>query len=94
MLQIGNIDAFADLAPASSSSAKSRTSEKRAVKSDSVEVSTEAQQAAEVFKMAASNATSEIRQEVVEAARKRIEEGTYRMQSVVTLVASRLTRYV
>lgn len=94
MVRIGSIEAFADITAAAGGSVKSRTDEKRAVKADSVAVSTEAQQAAEVFKLALDDGKSEIRQEVVEAARKRIEEGTYRMQSVVTLVASRLTRYV
>lgn len=94
MLQIGNIGATADLVPATGSTAKSRTSEKRAAKADTVNVSTEAQQAAQAFKLANDNPSSEIRKEVVEAARKRIEEGTYRLQGVVTLVASRLTRFV
>lgn len=94
MLRIGSIDAIADIAPANGTSAKSRTSEKRAAKTDTVEVSTEAQQAAQVFKIATNGANSEIRQAAVDAARKRIEEGTYRLQGVVTLVASRLTHYV
>lgn len=94
MIRIGSIEAFADIAATTGAPAKSRTDGKRAVKGDSVDVSTEAQQALQVFKMAADDGKSEVRQEVVEAARKRIEEGTYRMQSVVTLVASRLTRYV
>lgn len=94
MVRVGSIDAFSELAPAKAAPAASRTEEKRAVKADTVEVSTDAQQAAEVFRIASTNAGSEIRQELVEAARKRIEEGTYRLQSVVTLVAARLTQYV
>ena len=39
-------------------------------------------------------AANELRQERIEQAKERIEEGTYKVQDVVRQVASRLTRFV
>lgn len=95
MIGIGSIEALTDLSVLAQKPAKARSDEKRAAKSDTVEVSTDAQKAAEAAKIAAAaDAGSEIRKEAVEAARKRIEEGTYRIQNMVQLVAARVTQYV
>ena len=94
MVRFAGIESFSEVAPVQGSTAKSRTEAKRAVKTDAVELSTGAQQLSEVFRLSGGDKAAEIRQELVDAAKKRIEEGTYRLQGVVTLVASRITRYV
>lgn len=95
MISIGSIEALTDLSSLAQKSAKPRSDEKRTVKSDTVEVSTDAQKAADAAKITASASEgSDIRQAAVEAARKRIEEGTYRIQNMVHLVAARVTQYV
>lgn len=95
MVPIGSIDAVLDLRPAApGNTSKSRSDEKRPVKADTVEVSADAQKAAEAVKALESATGSEIRKQVVEQARQRIDEGTYRLQGVVQLVASRITNYL
>lgn len=61
---------------------------------DRVSISSEAQDAADVAKLAAASKDSEVRQQRVEQARKSIEEGTYRVQSVVLMVAARVSQYL
>ena len=94
MVSFSGIDSVAEVAPVQGSTAKSRTEAKRAVKTDAVELSAGAQQLSAAFRLSGGEKAAEIREELVDAARKRIEEGTYRLQGVVTLVASRMTRYV
>ena len=95
MVRIGSIDSVLDLTPAApGSSTKSRTDEKRAAKTDSVALSADAQQVSAAVRNAESATGSEVRQKVVDEARQRIEEGTYRLQSVVQLVAARITHYL
>lgn len=94
MVRIGNIEGLLDAVPASTGNNRARTEAKRAAKTDSVEVSTDALKTAAVFKIASTEGTSEVRQDMVDAARKRLEEGTYRMQNVVQLVAARIASYV
>ena len=95
MVGIGSIDAVLDIAPATTGNTpKARNQEKRPAKTDSVEVSADAQKAAAALKALSSATGSEIRKEVVEQARKRIDEGTYRLQSVVQLVAARITNFL
>ncbi len=60
---------------------------------DRVVISSEAQGAAAAARLAAST-SDEVRHHRVEQARKSIEEGAYRLQSVVELVASRVSRYL
>ncbi|MDZ4859362.1 MAG: hypothetical protein SGI88_10305 [Candidatus Hydrogenedentes bacterium] len=55
--------------------------------------SSEAQGAAELKRLAAS-AVDEGRQARLEQARKSIEQGAHRLQSVVELVASRVSKYL
>lgn len=95
MIGIGSIEALTDLSALAQKPTKARNDEKRSAKSDTVEVSTDAQKAADAARLAAaSDSGSEIRKEAVEAARKRIEEGAYRIQNMVHLVAARVTQYV
>ncbi len=95
MVSIGSIEAVLDLAPTAPGAGKSRTEEKRPAKAgDTVEVSPEAQKVSEALKAVESATGSEIRKQVVEQARQRIDEGTYRLQNVVQLVASRITHYL
>lgn len=63
---------------------------------DGVEISAEAQQASQATRLAnqASAQQQAIRQARIEEARRKIEEGTYKVQSVVQFVAARLTKYV
>lgn len=94
MVRFAGIETFTEVAPVQGSTAKSRTEEKRSVKTDAVELSASAQQLSDAFRLSGGDKASEIRQEMVEAAKKRIEEGTYRLQGVVSLVASRLTKFI
>lgn len=60
---------------------------------DRISISSEAKDAAEAARLAAS-AADEIRRKSVEDARRSIEQGTYKLQSVVRLVASRISPYL
>ena len=57
---------------------------------DRVSISSEAKGAAEAARLAASTA-DEIRSKAVEEARQNIERGAYRLQSVVQIVAARIS---
>jgi len=61
--------------------------------SDTLSISSDAKGAAEAARLAAA-AADEIRAKAVEDARRNIEQGTYRLQSVVQLVASRISPYL
>ena len=60
---------------------------------DHVSISPEAKGKAEAARLA-SAAADEIRQKNVEEARKNLEQGLYKLQSVVELVASRISPYL
>ncbi len=60
---------------------------------DNVSISPEAKNKAEAARLAAA-AAEEIRQKNVEEARKNLEQGIYKLQSVVELVASRISPYL
>ncbi|MBX7258564.1 MAG: flagellar biosynthesis anti-sigma factor FlgM [Candidatus Hydrogenedentes bacterium] len=63
--------------------------------SDELSVSPEAEKAATAARLLAdSNKESEIRAELIEKARKNIEEGTHRVQQVVLIVASRVSKFL
>jgi len=94
MISFSGIDAFAEKALVQGSTARARSEDKRPAKTDAVELSTSAQQLSDAFRLSGGDKAAEIREELVEAAKKRIEEGTDRLQGVVTLVASRLTKYI
>jgi anti-sigma28 factor (negative regulator of flagellin synthesis) len=63
---------------------------------DDVQISPEAKSASVVSKLTeeAKQRQAEIRAERVEEAKKHIEEGTYRMQNVVRIVAARMTSVI
>ena len=62
---------------------------------DGIAISPEAQQAASVSKaQQASKAESDIRTEKIAEAKRKIEEGSYKLSEVVTEVANRLTGYI
>ncbi len=63
------------------------------VQLDHVSISSEAKDAAGAARLAAASA-DDIRARNVEEARRNIEQGIYRIQSVVQLVASRVGRYL
>ncbi len=63
--------------------------------SDNVIISSEAQAAAELARVVESAQTqSEIRADRVEAARERLEQGSFRDRDVVSQVAERLLKYL
>ena len=61
---------------------------------DAVEISASAQIAAEAAKYAVESPGAQIRQAQVEAAKKRIEEGSYKLYDVVSQVAARISGLV
>jgi len=79
--------------PAGERSAKRGESRTVGDSTDNVSFSSEAQDAADAARLAASSA-DEIRKSRVEQARKQIQEGAYKLQSVVELVASRVSAYL
>jgi anti-sigma28 factor (negative regulator of flagellin synthesis) len=60
---------------------------------DRVSISSEAKDAAEAARLAAT-ASEEIRTKAVEEARRNIEQGTYKLQSMVQIVAARISPYL
>lgn len=65
--------------------------------SDAVSISAEAAQAADASRLtreADKTAENEYQQRRIEEAKRNIEEGTYRLQSVVLEIAGRITGYV
>ena len=60
---------------------------------DQVVISSEAKGAAQAAKYAAA-ASDDIRKKAVEEARRNIEQGAYKIQSVVQLVAARISPYL
>lgn len=84
-------------APVGSGPVGERPSRRDEVRTDSgqqdhVSISSEAKGAAEAVKRAA--AAEELRAKAVEEARENIERGTYKLQSVVELVAARISPYL
>ncbi|MCL4691156.1 MAG: flagellar biosynthesis anti-sigma factor FlgM [Candidatus Hydrogenedentes bacterium] len=63
---------------------------------DRITFSPEAQEASAAAKFieAAKERSEEIRAERIEQARKQLEEGTYRLQQVVLVVAARVANYI
>lgn len=62
---------------------------------DGVSISDEAQSAASVAKaMQVAKASGDIRQELVEAARERIERGDYKEPEIVREVAKKVSKYL
>ena len=62
---------------------------------DSVELSNQTQEASRADQLAEqSKAESEVRAERVAKAKENIENGTYKMQSVVRIVAARMSKYI
>ena len=62
---------------------------------DNVTISSEAQVAAEVARLVnASRADTDVRSDRVEAARARIEQGSYKYPEVVSQLADRLLKYL
>tara|TARA_R110001592_G_scaffold289311_2_gene558529 strand:- start:375 stop:692 length:318 start_codon:yes stop_codon:yes gene_type:complete len=62
---------------------------------DNVSISSEAQAAVEVARLVqASNTQSDIRADRVEAARQRIEQGSYKDPAVVSQVADKILKYL
>ena len=62
---------------------------------DDIEISAEAQEAAEAARVSQLvRIESELREARVEAAKEKIREGAYKVQDVVTQVASRLTKFL
>ncbi len=62
---------------------------------DNVQISSEAQVAAEVARLVqTSNTQTDIRADRVEAARARIEQGTYKNPDVVSQVADKILKYL
>lgn len=61
---------------------------------DSVEISPDARQAAEASRVALKPAGSEIRLDQVEAAKQRIQSGSYKVTEVVLEVAARISNYM
>jgi uncharacterized phage infection (PIP) family protein YhgE len=65
------------------------------VSSDALEISEEAKRAASNFNTVVQNATeSELRNEMVASAKQRVQEGSHRLQAVVSQVASRLSPFL
>lgn len=84
--------------PGGNTPASERPNRRNEVRTDSgpldhVSISAEAKGAAEAARMAAA-AAEEVRAKAVEEARRNIEQGTYRLQSVVRLVAARISPYL
>lgn len=61
---------------------------------DSADFSPQAQEAAAIARLAENIKDSEIRQQKVEEAKRRIEEGTYKLASIVNVVAERIAGMV
>lgn len=62
---------------------------------DNIRISSEAQVAAEISRLVqASSTQSEVRSERVEAARARLEQGSYKDPEVVSQVADRLLKFL
>lgn len=71
------------------------TSEDATPATDELSVSPEAEKAATAARLLGDTSKqNEVRSELVERARKNIEEGTYRVQQVVLIVASRVSKYL
>ena len=85
-------------APVGNGPAGERTSRRNEVRAepgqlDRVSISTQAKSAAEAARLAAASA-DDLQAKVVDEARKSIEQGAYRLQSVVNLVAARISPYL
>ncbi len=94
MVTLGYIQGIRDSAPISGADTRSRVSAlPDAFESgeDRIEISPEAREASVVAQLTAQVRDSEIRQEKVEEAKRRIEEGTYRLVSIVNIVAERIS---
>ncbi len=65
-----------------------------ASQADEVRLSPEARQAAELSRVLRQDDTPDARTEAIERAKENLEQGTYRIQSVVLQVASRVEAYL
>ncbi len=89
---IGGVKRPANTEPADLRSKKAARTP-ASVDKDSVAISSKAQGAAEATRLAGIE-DPELRMERVERARANIEKGTYKMQSVVRMVAARMSKYL
>ena len=84
------------VAPELKGATETTRTEAQQAPADAVQLSSKAQEASAVARIRAraEERQSEIRQEKVQEAKQRIEEGAYRLQEVLLTVAGRMTKYV
>ncbi|MFA6240567.1 MAG: flagellar biosynthesis anti-sigma factor FlgM [Candidatus Hydrogenedentales bacterium] len=71
------------------------TTESATKATDELSISPEAEKAAVAARLLGNSAEDdEVRAELIERARKSIEEGTYRVQQVVMIVAARVSKFL
>ncbi len=94
MVTLGYIQGIRETAPLPGTDVRNRAtkgSETLESGEDRIEISTEAREASALAQLASQVRDSEIRQEKVEEAKRRLEEGTYRLVSIVNIVAERIS---
>lgn len=94
MVTLGYIQGIRETAPLPGTDVRSRAtkgSEPLESGEDRIEISAEAREASALAQLASQVRDSEIRQEKVEEAKRRLEEGTYRLVSIVNIVAERIS---
>lgn len=94
MVTLGYIQGIRETASLPDSEVRNRASkgsETLGTGEDRIEISTEAREASALAQLASQVRDSEIRQEKVEEAKRRLEEGTYRLASIVNIVAERIS---
>lgn len=94
MVTLGYIQGIRETAPLPDSEVRNRASkgsETLGTGEDRIEISAEAREASALAQLASQVRDSEIRQEKVEEAKRRLEEGTYRLASIVNIVAERIS---
>lgn len=95
MTSIGNIDSVLGGPTATGNTPKTRASEKRPAKGDSVDLSTDAHRAMEVYKILSNSPVAdESRHVLIEAARQRLASGDYKNPGIVQQVAARISSYL
>jgi len=96
MVGITGIEQLAGATPAPAPKGKTAAGNApRLDTADRVSISAEAVRAAEAARLAAeAESQNNVRTEAIEAARQRLQEGAYRLQSVVLQVAARVGEYV
>ncbi|MBI2436031.1 MAG: flagellar biosynthesis anti-sigma factor FlgM [Candidatus Hydrogenedentes bacterium] len=95
-MSIQAIQGWTEITPAQPVRARGRAEGVlRSELADVVDLSDEAKGAAEAYQYAAqADRAAEMRKAQIEAAKQRIEEGSYRMYDVVSQVAARISRFV